>query len=138
MGSAVQEEENSLKQLLDLINTRENAFSAVGAHSQAVAILVSLLRLGSLGVKIHAATVLGSLYKEEELRVKVLLGGCIPPLLGLLKSGSTEAQLAAAKAIHAGPKVLQRIMLVQKISQLKVLFPWSGSSSSQALRLGNL
>ena len=68
-ASAVQEKENSLKQLLDLINTRENAFSAVGAHSQAVPILVSLLRSGSLGVKIHAATVLGSLCKEEELRV---------------------------------------------------------------------
>eukprot|EP01018_Ginkgo_biloba_P037971 Gb_38411 [translate_table: standard] len=99
--STLQEKENSLKQLLALIDTRENAFSAVGAHSQAVPILVSLLRSGSLGVKIHAATVLGSLCKEEELRVKVLLGGCIPPLLGLLKSGSAEAQIASAKAIHA-------------------------------------
>ena len=52
----MQEKENSLEQLLDLINTR---FSAVGAHSQAVPILVSLLRSGSLGVKIHAATVFG-------------------------------------------------------------------------------
>ncbi|KAL5982070.1 Interactor with COP9 signalosome (CSN) complex [Asimina triloba] len=100
-SSIVQEKENSLKQLLDLIETRENAFSAVGSHSQAVPILVSLLRSGSLPIKMLAATVLGSLCKEDELRVKVLLGGCIPPLLGLLKCNSPEGQLAAAKAIYA-------------------------------------
>ncbi|MBA0803396.1 hypothetical protein Gohar_013606, partial [Gossypium harknessii] len=100
-SSSVQEKENSLRQLLELIDTREHAFSAVGSHSQAVPVLVSLLRSGSLGVKIQAATVLGSLCKENELRVKVLLGGCIPPLLGLLKSSSAEGQIAAAKTIYA-------------------------------------
>ncbi|RWR89871.1 C2 calcium-dependent membrane targeting [Cinnamomum micranthum f. kanehirae] len=100
-SSSSQEKENSLKQLLDLINTRDDAFSAVGSHSQAVPILVSLLRSGTLGVKLQAANVLGSLCKEDELRVKVLLGGCIPPLLGLLKSSSAEGQIAAAKAIYA-------------------------------------
>lgn len=73
-SSSSQDKEFSLKQLLDLINTREGAFSAVSSHSQAVPVLVSLLRSGSLGVKIQAATVLGSLCKENELRVKVLLG----------------------------------------------------------------
>ncbi|KAF3579959.1 hypothetical protein DY000_02034072 [Brassica cretica] len=100
-SSSAQERENCLKQLLDLIEMRENAFSAVGSHSQAVPVLVSLLRSGSLGVKIQAATVLCSLCKENELRVKVLLGGCIPPLLGLLKSSSVEGQIAAAKTIYA-------------------------------------
>ncbi|CAG7866569.1 unnamed protein product [Brassica rapa] len=100
-SSSAQEREYCLKQLLDLIEMRENAFSAVGSHSQAVPVLVSLLRSGSLGVKIQAATVLGSLCKENELRVKVLLGGCIPPLLGLLKSSSVEGQIAAAKTIYA-------------------------------------
>ncbi|KAI3947410.1 hypothetical protein MKW92_045812 [Papaver armeniacum] len=100
-SSAVQEKESALKQLLDLIDSRENAFSAVGSHSQAVPILVSLLRSGSVGVKLQAATVLGSLCKEDELRVKVLLGGCIPPLLGLLRSSSKEGQISAAKAIYA-------------------------------------
>ncbi|KAJ1382753.1 C2 domain [Sesbania bispinosa] len=100
-SSSMQEKEYSLKQLLDLIDMRENAFSAVGSHSQAVPVLVSLLRSGSLNVKIQAATVLGSLCKENELRVKVLLGGCIPPLLGLLKSSSAEGQVAAAKTIFA-------------------------------------
>ncbi|CAH1436892.1 unnamed protein product [Lactuca virosa] len=98
-SSSSQDKEFSLKQLLDLINTREGAFSAVSSHSQAVPVLVSLLRSGSLGVKIQAATVLGSLCKENELRVKVLLGGCIPPLLALLKS--KEGQITAAKTIYA-------------------------------------
>ncbi|XLS86891.1 hypothetical protein HN51_037057 [Arachis hypogaea] len=100
-SSSAHEKEYSLRQLLELIEMRENAFSAVGSHSQAVPVLVSLLRSGSLNVKIQAATVLGSLCKENELRVKVLLGGCIPPLLGLLKSSSTEGQIAAAKTIYA-------------------------------------
>ncbi|ONK73987.1 uncharacterized protein A4U43_C03F1630 [Asparagus officinalis] len=100
-SSTSQEKENSLKQLLDLVEARDKAFGAVGSHSQAVPTLVSLLRSGSLGVKTLAATVLGSLCKEEELRVKVLLGGCIPPLLALLKSSSSEGQIAAAKTIYA-------------------------------------
>lgn len=100
-SSTSQEKEQSLKQLLDLIETRDNAFSAVGSHSQAVPILVSLLRSGSFGIKIQASTVLCSLCKEDELRVKVLLGGSIPALLSLLKSNSSEGQVAAAKTIYA-------------------------------------
>ncbi|XP_006655925.1 protein CELLULOSE SYNTHASE INTERACTIVE 1 [Oryza brachyantha] len=100
-SSSTQEKESSLKQLLDLLETRDTTFGAVGSHAQAVPILVSLLRSGSSGVKMLAATVLGSLCKEEELRVKVLLGGCIPPLLGLLRSKSAESQTAAAKTIYA-------------------------------------
>lgn len=100
-SSSFQEKEFSLRQLLELIETRENALSAVGSHSQAVPVLVSLLRSGSLVVKIQAARVLGSLCKENELRVKVLLGGCIPPLLGLLRSSSSDGQVAAAKALYA-------------------------------------
>ena len=91
-STTAQEKENSLKQLLDLIETRDNSFGAVGSHSQAVPALVALLRSGSLGVKMLAASVLGSLCKEEELRIKVLLGGCIPPLLALLKSSSVEGR----------------------------------------------
>jgi hypothetical protein len=53
-------------------------------HSQAITLLVSLLRSRSSGVKMLATTVLGSLCKEEELSVKILFGGCIPPLLALL------------------------------------------------------
>lgn len=100
-SSSTQEKESSLKQLLDLVQTRDTAFGAVASHSQAVPILVSLLRSGSSGIKMLSATVLGSLCKEEELRVKVLLGGCIPPLLALLRSKSAESQTAAAKTIYA-------------------------------------
>lgn len=100
-SSSFQEKEYSLRQLLELIESRENALSAVGSHSQAVPVLVSLLRSGSLVVKIQAARVLGSLCKENELRVKVLLGGCIPPLLGLLRSSSSDGQVAAAKTLYA-------------------------------------
>ncbi|WOK96271.1 hypothetical protein Cni_G04978 [Canna indica] len=100
-STTAQEKENSLKQLLDLIETRDNSFGAVGSHSQAVPALVSLLRSGSLEIKILAASVLGSLCKEEDLRIKVLLGGCIPPLLALLKSSSVEGQTQAAKTIYA-------------------------------------
>ncbi|PKA58082.1 U-box domain-containing protein 4 [Apostasia shenzhenica] len=99
--STSQEKENSLKQLLELIQTREKAFGAVGSHSQAVPILVSLLRSGSLGVKILSAIVLESLCNDEELRMKVLLGGCIPPLLSLLKSNLSEGQMASARTIYA-------------------------------------
>ncbi|KAG8092725.1 hypothetical protein GUJ93_ZPchr0012g21255 [Zizania palustris] len=100
-SSSSQEKENSLNQLLDLLETRDTTFGAVGSHAQVVPILVSLLRSGSSGVKMLAATVLGSLCKEDELRVKVLLGGCIPPLLSLLKSKSAESRTAAAKTIYA-------------------------------------
>ena len=97
---SAQDKEYNLKQLLDLIDTRGNAFSAVGSHSQAVPVLVSLLRSGSLAVKMQAATVLGSLCKDNELWVKVLIRGCIPPLVGLLKSSSVEGRIAAAKTIY--------------------------------------
>ncbi|XP_074321209.1 protein CELLULOSE SYNTHASE INTERACTIVE 1-like isoform X2 [Silene latifolia] len=100
-STSMQEKEYSLRQLQELIETRENALSAVGSHSQAVPVLVSLLRSGSLTIKIQAARVLGSLCKENELRVKVLLGGCIPPLLGLLRSSSSDGQIAAAKTLYA-------------------------------------
>ncbi|KAH7284763.1 hypothetical protein KP509_34G069600 [Ceratopteris richardii] len=49
----------------------------------------------------NATGILGALCQEEELRVKVLLGGCIPPLISLLKVNSPDAQLAAAQTIYA-------------------------------------
>ncbi|KAF8377270.1 hypothetical protein HHK36_030645 [Tetracentron sinense] len=136
-SSTVQEKENSLKQLLDLIETRENAFSAVGSHSQAVPILVSLLRSGSLGVKMQAATVLGSLCKEDELRVKVLLGGCIPPLLGLLRSGSAEGQMAAAKAIYAVSQGGARDHVGSKIFSTEGVVPVLWEQLENGLKAGN-
>ena len=137
-SSAIQEKEYSLRQLLELIDTRENAFSAVGSHSQAVPVLVSLLRSGSLGVKIQAATVLGSLCKENELRVKVLLGGCIPPLLGLLKSSSSEGQVAAAKTIYAVSQGGARDHVGSKIFSTEGVVPVLWEQLRNGLKTGNV
>ncbi|KAJ7541840.1 hypothetical protein O6H91_10G079100 [Diphasiastrum complanatum] len=98
---APHDKESVSKQLLVLADSREDARMAVGSHSQAIPLLVSLLRSGTVGARINAAATLGVLCKEEDLRIKVLLGGCIPPLLALLRHGSIEAQNAAAKAIYA-------------------------------------
>ncbi|KAM3709788.1 hypothetical protein ACJW31_02G200200 [Castanea mollissima] len=137
-SSSIQEKEYSLRQLLELIDTRENAFSAVGSHSQAVPVLVSLLRSGSLGVKIQAATVLGSLCKENELRVKVLLGGCIPPLLGLLKSSSAEGQVASAKTIYAVSQGGARDHVGSKIFSTEGVVPVLWEQLSNGLKAGNV
>jgi hypothetical protein len=137
-SSSLQEKEFSLRQLLELIDTRENAFSAVGSHSQAVPVLVSLLRSGSLGVKIQAATVLGSLCKENELRVKVLLGGCIPPLLGLLKSTSAEGQVAAAKTIYAVSQGGIRDHVGSKIFSTEGVVPVLWEQVANGLKAGNV
>ncbi|XP_022962690.1 protein CELLULOSE SYNTHASE INTERACTIVE 1-like isoform X2 [Cucurbita moschata] len=137
-SSPVQEKEFSLKQLLELIDTRESAFSAVGSHSQAVPVLVSLLRSGSHGVKIQAATVLGSLCKENELRVKVLLGGCIPPLLGLLKSSSSDSQVAAAKTIYAVSQGGARDHVGSKIFSTEGVVPVLWEQLRNGLKSGNV
>lgn len=135
--STVQDKETLLKQLLDLIETRETAFGAVGSHSQAVPILVSLLRSGSFGVKIQAATVLGALCKEDELRIKVLLGGCIPPLLSLLKSSSEEGQIAAAKTIYAVSEGGARDHVGSKIFATEGVVPVLWDKISNGLKNGN-
>ncbi|KAK7311151.1 hypothetical protein RJT34_09090 [Clitoria ternatea] len=137
-SSTVQEKENSLKQLLELIDMREHAFSAVGSHSQAVPVLVTLLRSGSLNVKIQAATVLGSLCKENELRVKVLLGGCIPPLLGLLKSSSADAQVAAAKTIFAVSQGGAKDHVGSKIFSTEGVVPVLWEQLQKGMKTGNV
>ncbi|GKV25322.1 hypothetical protein SLEP1_g34777 [Rubroshorea leprosula] len=137
-SSSVQEKEYSLRQLLELIETRENALSAVGSHSQAVPVLVSLLRSSSLGVKKHAATVLGSLCKENELRVKVLLGGCIPPLLGLLKSSSADSQIAAAKTIYAVSQGGAKDHVGSKIFSTEGVVPVLWKQLQNGLKTGDL
>lgn len=129
---------HSLRQLHEIIDSRENAFSAVGSHSQAVPVLVSLLRSGSVGVKIQAANVLGSLCKENELRVKVLLGGCIPPLLGLLRSNSAEGQLSAAKTIYAVSEGGARDHVGSKIFSTEGVVPVLWEQLENGLKAGNL
>lgn len=98
------EKELISKHLFELAETKKEARTAIGTHSQAIPLLVALVRSGTLAAKMNAAAILGALCHEEELRVKVLLGGCIPPLLALLKASSPDAQVAAAQTIHAVSK----------------------------------
>ncbi|EFJ29879.1 hypothetical protein SELMODRAFT_90812 [Selaginella moellendorffii] len=96
-----QDKESVSRKLYALADSREDARVAVSSHAQAIPLLVTLLRSGTVAAKINAAATLGVLCREEDLRVKVLLGGCIPPLLSLLRLGSADAQTAAAVAINA-------------------------------------
>lgn len=99
--STPNQKESISRQLLELTESKKEARTAIGTHSQAIPLLVALVRTGTLAAKMNAAGILGALCQEEELRVKVLLGGCIPPLLALLKVNSPDAQLAAAQTIYA-------------------------------------
>lgn len=94
------EKELSTTRLLGIVRARKEARTLIGSHAQAMPLFISILRNGTLVAKVNVAAILSSLCQDEELRLKVLLGGCIPPLLSLLKSESTEARKAAAEAIY--------------------------------------
>jgi hypothetical protein len=94
------EKEVTTRRLLELAKAKKEARILIGSHAQAMPLLISTLRIGTATAKVNAAALLSALCKEEDLRVRVLLGGCIPPLLSLLKSESAEAKKAAAEAIY--------------------------------------
>ncbi|XP_073013308.1 protein CELLULOSE SYNTHASE INTERACTIVE 3 [Typha latifolia] len=97
--SSPSEKEQITARLLALVRERKEARILVGSHSQAMPLFISILRSGTPTAKVNVAATLSILCKEDDLRVKVLLGGCIPPLLCLLKSESAEARKAAAEAV---------------------------------------
>lgn len=97
--SSPQERDSITANLLDLARSRKDARIIIGSHSQAMPLFISILRSGTPAAKVNVAATLSALCKEDDLRVKVLLGGCIPPLLSLLKSGASDARKAAAEAI---------------------------------------
>ncbi|KAF5735495.1 hypothetical protein HS088_TW15G01002 [Tripterygium wilfordii] len=97
--SSPQEKELITARLLGIAKVRKEARALIGAHGQAMPLFVSILRSGSPVARVNVAGMLSVLCKDDELRLKVLLGGCIPPLLSLLKSESAEARKAAAEAI---------------------------------------
>ncbi|KAK4429633.1 protein CELLULOSE SYNTHASE INTERACTIVE 3 [Sesamum alatum] len=97
--SSPQERELTTARLLGIAKARKEARALIGSHGQAMPLFVSILRNGPLLAKINVATTLSVLCKDEDLRIKVLLGGCIPPLLSLLKSDATEARKVAAEAL---------------------------------------
>ncbi|KAK1288614.1 hypothetical protein QJS10_CPB19g00147 [Acorus calamus] len=97
--SSLHERELITARLLSVARSKKEFRTIIGSHSQAMPLFVSVLRQGTPNAKINVASTLSTLCKEEDLRLKVLLGGCIPPLLSLLKSESCEARRAAAEAI---------------------------------------
>ncbi|GER37031.1 armadillo/beta-catenin-like repeat and C2domain-containing protein [Striga asiatica] len=111
--SSPHEKELTTARLLGIARARKEARALIGSHAQALPLFISILWGGTQLAKINVASTLSVLCREDELRVKVLLGGCIPPLLSLLKS-SAEARKAAAEALcqvslssggHVGMKI---------------------------------
>lgn len=98
--SSPHEKELITARLLGIAKARKDARTIIGSHSQAMPLFINILRSGTPVAKVNVAATLSVLCKDEDLRLKVLLGGCIPPLLSLLKSESTEARKAAAEAIY--------------------------------------
>lgn len=98
--SSTQEKELITARILGIVRSRKEARTLIGTHAQAMPLFISILRIGTSVAKVNVAATLSVLCKDEDLRLKVLLGGCIPPLLSLLKSESTEARKAAAEAIY--------------------------------------
>ncbi|XP_024020740.1 protein CELLULOSE SYNTHASE INTERACTIVE 3 [Morus notabilis] len=98
--SSPSEKELITARLLGIATARKDARVLIGSHAQAMPLFISILRSGTPVAKVNVAATLSVLCKDEDLRLKVLLGGCIPPLLSLLKSKSIEARKAAAEAIY--------------------------------------
>ncbi|KAL5993175.1 hypothetical protein ACLOJK_014098 [Asimina triloba] len=97
--SSAHEKELITTRLLGIARSRKEARILIGSHSQAMPLFICILRNGTRGAKVNVAATLIALCKEEDLRVRVLLGGCIPPLLALLKSKAMDARRTAAEAI---------------------------------------
>ena len=98
--SSQHEKELITARLLGIAKSRKDARTLIGSHGQAMPLFISILRSGTPVAKVNVAATLSVLCKDEDLRLKVLLGGCIPPLLSILKSESTKARKAAAEAIY--------------------------------------
>ncbi|CAI0393165.1 unnamed protein product [Linum tenue] len=98
--SSHHEKELITARVLGIAKAQKEARTVIGSHAQAMPLFVSILRNGTDGAKLNVAATLSVMSKDDDLRVKVLLGGCIPPLLSLLKSESPEARKAAAESIY--------------------------------------
>ncbi|KAK4718693.1 hypothetical protein R3W88_017031 [Solanum pinnatisectum] len=99
--SSAHEKELTTARLLGIAKARKEARRLIGSHGQAMPLFISILRNATLFAKVNVASTLTVLCRDEDMRLKVLLGGCIPPLLSLLKSDSADARKAAAEAIFA-------------------------------------
>ncbi|XP_010461435.1 PREDICTED: uncharacterized protein LOC104742160 [Camelina sativa] len=97
--SSTQEKELSTARILGLAKGKKECRKIISQNVNAMPAFISLLRNGTLLAKLNSASVLTVLCKDKNVRSKVLIGGCIPPLLSLLKSDSVDARRAAAEAI---------------------------------------
>ncbi|KAL7131842.1 hypothetical protein ABFS83_12G032600 [Erythranthe nasuta] len=97
--SSPHEKELTTARLLGIAKARKEARALIGSHGQAMPLFVSVLRSGTITAKMNVAATLSVMCRDEDLRVKVLLGGCIPPLLSLLKCDAAEARKVAAEAL---------------------------------------
>ncbi|CAN8302691.1 unnamed protein product [Cochlearia groenlandica] len=98
--SSAQEKEVSTARLLGLAKGKKECRKIIGRNTNAMPVFITLLRTGTLLAKLNSASILTVLCKDVNIRSKVLIGGCIPPLLSLLKSDSVDARRAAAEAIY--------------------------------------
>ncbi|KAI4388085.1 hypothetical protein MLD38_000450 [Melastoma candidum] len=120
--SSSNEKELITARLLAIAKERKEARMLIGSHSQAMPLFISILRSGTTVPKVNVATILSILCKDDELRLRVLLGGCIPPLLSMLKSQSVEVRRAAAEAIYevssggmSGDHVGMKIFVMERV-----------------------
>ena len=117
--------ESTLRSLYELMRTSEDAITAVSCHPQSISILVSILRSDSAPTKTLAAMVIEILTRKEEMRIKILLGGCMPLLIDLLKSG----RLLLPKCYMPFQRAAMAIRLVQKSSPQRAQSVTCGNNS---------
>ncbi|AAG31000.1 hypothetical protein [Arabidopsis thaliana] len=98
--SSAQEKELSTARLLGLAKGKKECRKIISQNVNAMPAFISLLRSGTLLAKLNSASVLTVLCKDKNVRSKILIGGCIPPLLSLLKSDSVDAKRVVAEAIY--------------------------------------
>ncbi|KAI5057613.1 hypothetical protein GOP47_0027628, partial [Adiantum capillus-veneris] len=127
-ASAPQQRESLLRRLFDLVSNSTDARAAVSCHPQSIPVLVTILRSTFTTSRILTAMIIEILSRDEETRIKILLGGSIPALLALLKSGPQESQLTAAQVLFAlskgnngdkvGPKIFSTEGIVPYLWEL--------------------
>ncbi|KAI4320562.1 hypothetical protein MLD38_034030 [Melastoma candidum] len=107
--SSSSEKELITARLLTIAKERKEAGMLIGSHSQAMPLFTSILRSGTTVPKVHVAMILSVMCKDDELCLWVLLGGCIQPLLSMLKSQSTEVQRSVVEATYEASSALDNL-----------------------------
>ncbi|GMP79474.1 hypothetical protein CsSME_00035001 [Camellia sinensis var. sinensis] len=72
--SSPQEKELITARLLGIAKARKEARTLIGSHAQAMPLFISILRSGTHVAKGNVAATLSVLCKDDDLRLKVLLG----------------------------------------------------------------